>query len=200
NGSLYPANGMYVVTPAGALLFDSPWDTTQLQPLADSIAARHHTRIIYQLATHFHSDRTAGLAYYAAHGVATWSTEYTHDLCVRENEPLAEHTFAGDTTFTIGGEEFRVVYPGKGHAPDNIVVWFPKEGILYGGCFIKSTETNDLGNLGDADPKAWAASLRKVQQQFPHPRYVIPGHLSWASVKSVQHTAHMVRRYNRRHH
>ena len=36
-GSQIPANGMYIVTNNGVVLFDTPWDTTQFQPLLDSI-------------------------------------------------------------------------------------------------------------------------------------------------------------------
>ena len=63
-GSLFPANGMYLVTDSGVAMFDTPWDSTQFQPLLDSIQARHHKRVILCIATHFHEDRTAGLEYY----------------------------------------------------------------------------------------------------------------------------------------
>jgi metallo-beta-lactamase class B len=37
NGNPVPANGMYMVTSKGVVLFDTPWDSTQFQPLLDSI-------------------------------------------------------------------------------------------------------------------------------------------------------------------
>ena len=39
-GSKTPAHGMYLVTKKGVVLFDTPWDTTQFQPLLDSIQKR----------------------------------------------------------------------------------------------------------------------------------------------------------------
>ena len=39
-GKYIPANGMYVVTNKGVVLLDSPWDSTQCQPLLDSIIER----------------------------------------------------------------------------------------------------------------------------------------------------------------
>jgi metallo-beta-lactamase class B len=36
-GNLFPANGMYLVTENGVVMFDTPWDSTQFQPLIDSI-------------------------------------------------------------------------------------------------------------------------------------------------------------------
>ena len=52
-----PANGMYVVTKEGVVMFDTPWDTTQFQPLLDSIEAKHHQPVIMAFATHWHSDK-----------------------------------------------------------------------------------------------------------------------------------------------
>ena len=40
---------------------------------------------------------------------------------------------------------------GEGHTKDNIVIWFDIEKILYCGCFVKSTESIELGNIVDAN-------------------------------------------------
>ncbi|MFK9866853.1 hypothetical protein ACJENL_27360, partial [Escherichia coli] len=62
NGTMFPSNSMYLVTDAGVVLIDTPWDTTQLQPLLDSIRVKHNEQVIMCLATHFHADKTAGIA------------------------------------------------------------------------------------------------------------------------------------------
>jgi hypothetical protein len=51
-GSLVAANGMYLVMNDGVVLFDTPWDTTQFQPLLDSIKSRHHKNVVLCIATH----------------------------------------------------------------------------------------------------------------------------------------------------
>ena len=43
-GYQVPANGMYVVTNKGVVMFDTPWDTTQFQPLLDSIQLKHNKK------------------------------------------------------------------------------------------------------------------------------------------------------------
>ena len=43
--SKVPANGMYLVTNNGVALFDTPWDTTQFQPLLDSIKLKHNKNV-----------------------------------------------------------------------------------------------------------------------------------------------------------
>lgn len=191
NGTRIPANGMYVVTSKGAILVDSPWDTTQFQPLLDSIRARHKTNVAMCIATHFHEDRTGGLEYYKQKGIKTYTTKRTDELSKKNGKKRAEFVIDKDTLFTIGQYSFTTYYPGHGHAPDNIVVWFGKQKILYGGCLIKSTVDNNLGNLGDASVNDYATTIKNVQQKCRNPKYVIPGHNDWSSVNSIQHTFQM---------
>lgn len=188
DGSAFPSNGLYMVTSSGIALMDTPWDTTQFQPLLDSLYARHHQKPVFCLSTHFHNDRTAGLDFFRRHGVTTWSSQQTRELCRQKGEPQAGHVFTKDTVFTIGRHSFRTFYPGEGHTKDNIVVWFEKEKVLYGGCFVKSTESQSLGNLADANTKVWPASVKKTMQAFPDPAYVIPGHLGWRDKGSLAWT------------
>jgi metallo-beta-lactamase class B len=196
-GTPYPANGMYLITDAGAVLFDCPWDHTQFQPLLDSIKTKHGKDAILCIPTHFHNDRTAGLDYFSKKGIKTYSTVYTQQLCKENNEPVAQYNFTRDTTFTIGGYTFETYYPGKGHAPDNIVLWFPEDKILYGGCFVKDINSPSLGNLSHADPKEWKTSMEKTMKKYPSPKYVIPGHGSWEDPKSLQHTMKLLKEFKK---
>lgn len=111
---------------------------------------------------------------------------------------LASHVFTRDTTFNIGSVVFSAFYPGEGHSKDNIVVWFTKARILYGGCFVKSTEAKDLGNLNDANPSAWPASIKKVKANFPSPLFIIPGHQGWASLESLDYTTELLKLHNKK--
>ena len=49
-GSKIPANGMYLLTNNGVVLFDTPWDTTQFQPLLDSIKLKHNKSVTLCIA------------------------------------------------------------------------------------------------------------------------------------------------------
>lgn len=186
-----PANGMYLVTPKGVVLFDTPWDTTQFQPLLDSIQLKHHQRVVMCIPTHFHDDRTGGLEYYRRQGIKTYTTVRTDELSKKNNKKRAEFLMTKDTAFNIGKYSFETYYPGEGHAPDNIVIWFKQQKILYGACLIKSVEDEDLGYLGDANKKEYAATIKKVQQKCKNPKYVIVGHGDWSSTQSLAHTLMM---------
>jgi metallo-beta-lactamase class B len=198
NGYMFPANGMYLVTDKGVVLFDTPWDTTQFQPLIDSIIAKHKQKVIMCISTHFHEDRTAGLTYYRQSGIKTYTTKQTDDLSKEMNKPRAEYLIQKDTSFLIGENSFEIFYPGKGHSPDNIVIWFDKEKILYGGCFVKSIETENIGNLSDANIEEWIKSVKNVQAKFIKPEYIITGHQSWASNKTLKHTLKILKKYKKK--
>lgn len=190
-GMRIPANGLYVVTNNGVILIDSPWDTTQFQPLLDSIHAKHNAKVTLCIATHFHEDRTGGLAYYKQQGIKTYTTKRTDELSKKRGMKRAEFIITNDTILTVGQYSFQLYYPGHGHTPDNIVVWFNKEKVLYGGCLIKSIDDTTLGNLADADVRAYAATLKNVQKKFKKPAYIIPGHNNWKGTQSLEHSLKM---------
>lgn len=188
-----PANGMYVVTDEGVVLIDTPWDKTQLQPLLNYIKEKHNKDVVMTVSTHFHEDRTNGIEFLKTKGVKTYTTKKTDELSQKKGYERAEFLLEKDTEFKIGQYKFQTYYPGEGHAPDNIVVWFPNERILYGGCFIKSTEADDIGNLSDANIDEWSNSIKNVQKKFKNPKFVIPGHDGWSSTKSLKHTLKLIK-------
>lgn len=192
NGTLFPANGMYVISGQGAILIDTPWDQSQFQPLLDSIYKRHGKKVTHCIATHYHDDRTAGLEYFASRGIKTYSSGQTRELCRKHGEKQARYTFAKDTVFSIGGKRFETFYAGEGHTPDNLSVWFPSEKILYGGCLIKSTENSGLGNIADANLNAWPTTIRRLLEKYPVRNYVIPGHFGWDDKSGLEHTLHLL--------
>jgi metallo-beta-lactamase class B len=193
NETPFPANGMYLVTNKGVVLFDTPWDSTQFQPLLDSIKLKYNKSVVMCIATHFHEDRTAGLEYYKRQGIKTYTTKETDELSKQRGKKRAEFLIDQDTVFTVGQYSFQTHYPGQGHTADNIVIWFDKEKILYGGCLIKSTEADNLGNLEDANVKEYAATIENIKRKFKHPKYIIPGHQDWTSTKSLEHTLKLAR-------
>lgn len=199
NGTRFPANGMFVVTSCGVVIFDTPWDSTQFQPLLDSIQ-KNHGPVRMCIATHSHDDRTAGLDYYRSKGIKTFTSNRTDSISTKIGNPRAEVVFESDYHgFEVGQQKFYMIYAGPGHTPDNIVAWFPQEKVLYGGCLIKSTEAKDLGNLTDADVKAWPETMKKLKELTRRRKYVIPGHQSWKNKKSVEHTEKLLKNYLRGH-
>lgn len=191
--SQIPANGMYLVTTNGVVMFDTPWDTTQFQALLDSIKLKHNKTVVMCFATHWHSDKTAGLEYYRQQGIKTYTTTLTDELSKKNNKKRAEFLMAKDTAFNTGQYTFETYYPGEGHTADNIVIWFKKEKILYGGCLIKGADDENLGYLGDANVTAYASSLQKVQKKCRKPKFIIVAHSDWKNINSLKHSLLMAK-------
>lgn len=192
NSVMFPSNSMYLVTDIGVVLFDTPWDTTQCQPLLDSIRVRHNKDVIYSISTHYHDDRTACVDFLKENGVRTYSSKMTYDLCSEQNENQPEYYLIHDTNFVIGGQQFETYYPGEGHTKDNIVIWFEKEKVLYGGCLVKSVENQDLGNIADANLEEWGPTIQKVMKRYPDARIVVPGHFGWSGKEALIHTLELL--------
>ena len=192
--SKVPANGMYVVTEKGVVMFDTPWDTTQFQPLLDSIQLKHNKKVLMCFATHWHSDKTAGLEYYTQQKIKTYTTVLTDELSKKNNKKRAEFLMANDTVFNIGQYTFETYYPGQGHTEDNIVIWFKNEKILYGGCLIKGAGDENLGYLDDGNVTAYASTLKKVKKKCRKPLFIIVAHSDWENTNSLNHSIKMARR------
>lgn len=191
--SQVPANGMYLLTDNGVVMFDTPWDTTQFQPLLDSIKLKHNKTVLMCFATHWHSDKTAGLEYYRQQGIKTYTTALTDELSKKNNKKRAEFLMTNDTVFHVGQYLFETYYPGQGHTLDNIVIWFKKEKILYGGCLIKGADAEDLGYLDDGNLTAYAATLKKVRQKYRKPKFIIIAHSDWKNINSLKHSLMMAK-------
>lgn len=194
-GTRISSHGLLKSTSKGVIMIDTPWDTTQFQPLLDSVKLKFNQPVVLVLSTHWHEDRTAGLDYYKKKGIATYSTYATKNLCQEHHFPEAQFTFEGDTTFYVGNTVFETFYPGAGHSSDNIVVYFPTDRLLVGGCFVKSTEAADLGNLSDANIGMWRVSAKTLIKKYPKVKTVIPGHQEIASGrKALKHTLSLARK------
>lgn len=194
NGNLFPSNSMYIVTDSGVVLIDTPWDESQTLPLLDSIKTRHNKQVKLCITTHFHDDRTAGLDILKKQGVKTYSSLLSFQKGRAAGEKTTEFQFNNDTVFNFGGIKFETYYPGDGHAPGNIVVWFPKAKVLYGGCFVKSIDANGLGNIEDADLTSWPNAIKKTIKKFKSPKFVIPGHQSWVNKNALMHTLYLLQK------
>lgn len=194
---LVPANGMYLVTNDGVVMFDTPWDTTQFQPLLDSIKLRHNKSVVISFATHWHSDKTAGLEYYRQMGIKTYTTVLTDELSKNNDKKRAEFLMTQDTVFNVGQYYFSTYYPGPGHTEDNIVIWFEKEKILYGGCLIKGIDDKDLGYLGDGNIKEYASTLKRVQKKYRNPSFIIIAHSDSKNINSLKHSLQMAKKLKR---
>lgn len=195
-GVEYSSNALYIVTDEGVILLDTPWDKTQYQPLVDHIRTQHHKEIKWVITTHFHEDRSGGLAYFNEAGAETYTYALTNEILGQRKEPQATFTFGKEKTFTLGNEKLTVYFLGEGHSKDNTVVWFPKEKVLYGGCLIKSAEATTIGNIEDGNTAAWPQTINEIKRKFKKAKVIIPGHDAWNQAGHIENTERILAAYH----
>lgn len=193
NGQPFSANGLLIETPSSVLLIDTPWGENQTTELIDLVKKEIKKPITYLIVTHYHDDRVAGIPILKKENTKVISGKLTAEKIKELNYPKSDFISPTDSVFTIDGVKINIFYPGPGHTTDNIVVYLPKEQILFGGCFLKSTEAGGLGNIADANLKEWPASLEKTKAKFPKTKVVIPGHQAWANKSSIEYTLKLLK-------
>lgn len=195
-GQKVSANAMYLITGKGVVLFDTPWDQAQNQPLLDSIEKRHHLKVIKVFATHSHEDRAGGFGFFNEKGIPTYASAQTNELLRSERKPIALHTFEKGAKFQIGGEKFQIDYFGAGHTKDNLVIWSPEYKVLDGGCLIKSAEAKGLGFVGEADLRAWPKTILAIKVKYKTIYQVVAGHDNWKIPGALDKTLELLKNKN----
>jgi metallo-beta-lactamase class B len=186
---------MYVVTKKGVVLLDTPSDSTLFQPLLDSIMIKHLKRVVMCISTNSHKDRTGGLEYYKSKGIETYTTLATDELSKKRHQKHAQFIMDNNTDFKVGQYFFETYFPGAGYTGDNIVVWFPKNKVLYCGGLIKSMNAKDLGDLTDSNVKEWSNSIHNLKKKFKNAVYVVPQRGDWAGVNLFNHTLDLLKKH-----
>jgi metallo-beta-lactamase class B len=175
-GFWYPANGLILEREGGSLMIDTTYEPEQALVLLDWSRTALNWPITGALATHFHRDRTGGIPGLQHRRITTLAPPLTCELAKTHTAPVPQpiEGFTGETHQL--GEGCEVFFPGAGHTRDNVTAWLSDQKVLFGGCFLKSRTSPDLGNLQDAAVADWAASVTRLAAHYHEPRFVIPGH------------------------
>ena len=193
DGSVIPANGLVVKEGGGLVLIDTAWGEMLTAELLDEIKQEIKLPVRRAIVTHSHADRIAGADLLRQRGIPV----FAHPLTVRKaaslaiampTDSLAGLRKPGDAVF-VGSVE--VFYPGPAHTPDNVVVWVPSARVLFGGCAVKALDSN-LGNLADADTRAWPGAIHRVMERYPKAEVVVPGHGAEGGRELITHTLELL--------
>jgi metallo-beta-lactamase class B len=183
-----PANGLVVIDGREAMLIDLPWTDELTAVLCDWIAMSHGATVTTVVPTHFHEDCMGGLAEAHRRGVVSYGLDQTIEIAKQRGLPVPKVPYHDGITVRCGRATAVVTYFGAGHTTDNVVVWLPKQNVLFAGCLVKSLDSNSLGNTKDGDLAAYPATLRKVQAAYPQARIMVPGHGDWGGPGLIEHT------------
>jgi glyoxylase-like metal-dependent hydrolase (beta-lactamase superfamily II) len=186
------SNAGFVVTPKGVVVIDALGSPALAKKLIQEISKITKQKIIAVVVTHYHADHVYGLQefkkigakiYAQSEGRSYISSETAKQRLIASRIDFApwvnEQTklISADTwidqqlKLNIGGVEFLVSRVGPAHAPEDLLVYIPSEGVLFAGDLVFRGRIPFVGN---ADSKGWLKALDEFEKFKP--QVVIPGH------------------------
>lgn len=189
DGTRFPSNGLVVREGDRLVLVDTAWGEAPTGELLEWIDSTLRLPIARALITHSHDDRIGGASLLVKRGIPFYAHPLTRQLAAEQDLPLPE---ALDGLAEAGGSarigSAEVFYPGPAHARDNVMVWLPESGVLFGTCAVRAAGTTSLGNVADADVPAWPAAIRRALERYGEARVVVPGHGQPGGSELLRHT------------
>jgi len=170
-----PCNGMISRNANEVIVFDTPTNDKSAEELINFIKEKLHCKINAIVPTHFHDDCLGGLASFHELKIPSFGNFRTIELAKSKNVVVPQNGFNDSLKLSLGNTYVIVKYFGQGHTKDNVIGYYPKENILFGGCLIKELQATK-GFLGDANVEEWSSTVEKVKLQYPNVEIVIPGH------------------------
>jgi metallo-beta-lactamase class B len=189
------SNGLIYINGSNAFLFDTPVTDSLTKDLITWLRDSMNLEIVGFVPNHWHIDCMGGLKYLNHEHIESYANQMTIDIARSKNLPLPLHGFKDSVQIQLGDKIIRCYYLGAAHSLDNIVVWIPSEQILFAGCMIKSTHSNNLGNTSDGDQNAYPQTIEKIKNQFREAQIVIPGHGAYGGPELIEHTLMMAKEY-----
>ena len=218
----WSANSLLVkITSLDFILVDTPWENSGTRALIEWLRDTYGNINLLVINTHFHRDNLGGNEYLLNQNIPIYGSDLTVTLLNKRRTELIGRTLKNlkspeykkyyeaykkaklkppDNIFkiekglvlNISNEQIELFYPGSGHTQDNIVVYFRSRKLLFGGCMIKSLESN-LGRNSDADFVAWPHSLEKLMKKYPESRLIVPGHGECGNMELISHTIELLK-------
>lgn len=165
---------LFLITSEGVLVTDpinqeaAAWLHAEIRKLTDQ-------PVRYVIYSHHHNDHITGgrvfadTARFVSHAAARPRILKASD----PDTPVPELTFTDRLSIVLGGTQVELIFTGKNHSDNNIVMLLPQHRILFAVDFIP-VEAVAYRSLPDAYPDEWIESLKRVEQlDFD---VLVPGH------------------------
>ncbi len=184
-------NSGVIVGDDSVMVVDAQATPAMAEAVIARIRAVTDKPIRWLVLSHYHAVRVLGAsAYRAPHLVAS---DATRELIVERGQEDMESeigrfprlfrgketipgltwpnlTFTGSMTVRLGSREVRILHLGRAHTRGDIVVWLPKERVLFAGDIVEFGATPYCGDAHLAD---WLGTLGRLRAL--EPEALVPG-------------------------
>jgi len=186
------SNAGFVITPGGVLVIDALGSPQLAQQLKLEIAKITSLPIRVVVLTHYHADHIYGLQVFkesGAHIIAhVAAKEYLNSETARlrlevsrkdlwpavdEQTRLvsADEWIDGVKNLDLGGMKFIIQPVGFSHTPEDLVIYFPQEKVLFSGDLVFR---NRIPYVGQANSRHWIEALDDLSKFDVD--VIVPGH------------------------
>ncbi|MFH6604643.1 subclass B1 metallo-beta-lactamase [Maribacter algicola] len=168
-------NGLIYLKNGEAIVFDTPIDNNVSIELLKWLMEDKKCQVKAVVVNHFHIDCLGGLAAFHGAKIPSYSNNLTITLAGNMGYVVPENGFDMQHELSIGGTKIINGFFGEAHTKDNIISYIVEEGLIFGGCAIKSLNAQK-GNLADANLLEWSKTVQKIKENYPDTQIVVPGH------------------------
>lgn len=164
---------VFLVTPEGIMVTD-PINTDAARWLKAELLQRFNLPIKYLIYSHDHRDHIAGGEIFSDTAIVI-AHENAKAAIVGEKRPTAipNLTFSDRLTIELGGKTVELIYVGRSHSDNMIVMRFPAERALFAVDFIPIRAVA-FRDLPDAYLPDWIEAIKRVElMDFD---LLVPGH------------------------
>jgi glyoxylase-like metal-dependent hydrolase (beta-lactamase superfamily II) len=153
---------VFLVTPAGIIATD-PIDSDAARWLKTELSQRFAKPVKYLIYSHDHADHISGGEVFADTAIVI-AYEKTKAVILNERRPTAvpDLTFTDRMSIELGGKKTELIYLGKNHSDNSIVMRFPDEKVLFAVDFIP-VKSLPFRDFPDAYINEWIESLKKAE-------------------------------------
>lgn len=165
---------IFIVTPKGVIVTD-PISTEAATWLKAEIKKLTDQPVRYVVYSHHHNDHITGGSIFAE--TALFVSQQTARQRLLNNPdpdiPVPDLTFTDRMSIDLGGKHVELIYTGKNHSDNSLVVLLPQNKLLFAVDFIP-VETVAYRRMQDSYPNDWIESLKQVESlEF---ETLVPGH------------------------
>ena len=155
---------VFLVTPDGVIATD-PINAEAAAWLKDEIERRFNLPIRYVVYSHDHGDHISGGEVFKDAGAVIVAHENAKQTIVGEARPTAvpDITFSHAMTIELGGKTVDLIWPGRSHSDNLIVMLFPEERVAFTVDFI-SVKRLPYQTLADSYFPDWIEAIKEVEE------------------------------------
>lgn len=183
-------NGLIYIDNDEAIIVSTPDSDTETQHLIDWVRNEKLATIVGYVIDRWHPDAMGGLDIVQQNGIKTYSYKLTQQIAKAKGLPVPEIGFNPKKEIAVGENKVICHFLGEAHTSDGIVVWIPREKILFGGNEIRNY-MGWAGNISDAHLDKWAETAARIKKEYGSASIVVPGHGNYGGPELIDYTINL---------